>query len=71
MIRLSYRDFYGVHIRSVIGRLRKIHGKGGKFRWPPSGTSSILAGACVKALFQAFGESVADNDVFDRVLCME
>lgn len=35
------------------------------------GTSSILAGACVKALFQAFDIPVSDDEVFARVLCME
>ncbi len=35
------------------------------------GTSSILAGACVKALYQAMGQSVTDEEVFERALCME
>lgn len=35
------------------------------------GTSSILAGACVKALLQALGETATDDEVFERVLCME
>ncbi|MCD8103645.1 MAG: bifunctional fucokinase/L-fucose-1-P-guanylyltransferase [Lachnospiraceae bacterium] len=35
------------------------------------GTSSILAGACVKALLEAFGIKPTDEEVFERVLCME
>lgn len=35
------------------------------------GTSSILAGACVKALLQAFNVKASDDEVFERVLCME
>ncbi|MCD8013262.1 MAG: bifunctional fucokinase/L-fucose-1-P-guanylyltransferase [Lachnospiraceae bacterium] len=35
------------------------------------GTSSILAGACVKALLQAMGQEPTDEEVFERVLCME
>lgn len=35
------------------------------------GTSSILAGACVKAIFGAMGETPADDEIFERVLCME
>ncbi len=35
------------------------------------GTSSILAGACVKALLQAVGAPICDDTVFERVLCME
>ncbi|MCD8013357.1 MAG: bifunctional fucokinase/L-fucose-1-P-guanylyltransferase [Lachnospiraceae bacterium] len=35
------------------------------------GTSSILAGACVKALLQAMGQEPTDEEVFGRVLCME
>ncbi len=35
------------------------------------GTSSILAGACVKALLQAMDIPASDDDVFERVLCME
>ncbi|MCD7882383.1 MAG: hypothetical protein LUI87_01540, partial [Lachnospiraceae bacterium] len=35
------------------------------------GTSSILAGACVKALLQAMGQEPSDEEVFERVLCME
>ena len=35
------------------------------------GTSSILAGACVKGLYSFLGISISDNDLFNRVLCME
>ncbi len=35
------------------------------------GTSSILAGACVKALMGALGASPSDHEVIQRVLCME
>ncbi|MCD8155660.1 MAG: bifunctional fucokinase/L-fucose-1-P-guanylyltransferase [Clostridiales bacterium] len=35
------------------------------------GTSSILAGACVKALLKAMGQEPSDDEVFERVLCME
>lgn len=35
------------------------------------GTSSILAGAAVKALRRAYGLSEDDQGVFDQVLCME
>ncbi|MCD7864413.1 MAG: bifunctional fucokinase/L-fucose-1-P-guanylyltransferase [Lachnospiraceae bacterium] len=35
------------------------------------GTSSILAGACVKALLMAMGKEPTDEEVFERVLCME
>jgi len=35
------------------------------------GTSSILAGACVKALLQAMDVEVNDDEIFERVLCME
>ncbi len=35
------------------------------------GTSSILAGACVKALYEAFGEQVNDETIIERVLCLE
>ncbi len=35
------------------------------------GTSSILAGACVKAVSQAFGLNWADNELYERALCME
>lgn len=35
------------------------------------GTSSILSGACVKAIFQFFGQQVSDDDLYDIVLCME
>ncbi len=35
------------------------------------GTSSILAGACVKALLEALGIEASDAEAFERVLCME
>lgn len=35
------------------------------------GTSSILSGACVKAIFEFFGQDVSDSDLYDIVLCME
>ena len=35
------------------------------------GTSSILAGACIKAIYELLGEEIEDNDLYDTVLCME
>lgn len=35
------------------------------------GTSSILAGACVKGIFEFLGKEISDNELYDRVLCME
>lgn len=35
------------------------------------GTSSILAGACVRALFSLMGEAVSDDALYGIVLCME
>ncbi len=35
------------------------------------GTSSILAGACVKAILQAMDIPASEDEVFERVLCME
>ncbi|MBQ7955075.1 MAG: bifunctional fucokinase/L-fucose-1-P-guanylyltransferase [Lachnospiraceae bacterium] len=35
------------------------------------GTSSILAGACVKAIFEFLGEALEENTLYDVVLCME
>ena len=35
------------------------------------GTSSILAGACVKALFEFLNISYKEEDLYDHVLCME
>jgi len=35
------------------------------------GTSSILASACVKAIFSFFGIETGENDIFSRVLCLE
>lgn len=35
------------------------------------GTSSILAGACVKGVFQFIGSYFDDNEIYNRALCME
>ena len=35
------------------------------------GTSSILAGACIKAIFSFIGKPIEDNELFQRVLIME
>ncbi|MBQ3053605.1 MAG: bifunctional fucokinase/L-fucose-1-P-guanylyltransferase [Clostridia bacterium] len=35
------------------------------------GTSSILAGACVKALYRLTHTEISDEDMYNRVLCME
>ena len=35
------------------------------------GTSSILAGACVKAIYEFLDVAVEENDLYNRVLCME
>lgn len=35
------------------------------------GTSSILAGACVRAIFQFFGRTTSQEMVYDKVLAME
>ena len=35
------------------------------------GTSSILAGACVKAIFEYIGKEVTENELYTHVLCME
>lgn len=35
------------------------------------GTSSILAGACAKALFEIMGEKVTEEQLYEIVLCME
>jgi fucokinase len=35
------------------------------------GTSSILAGACVKALYEFTKTDIFENDMYNRVLCME
>ena len=35
------------------------------------GTSSILAGACIRALAEFVGEELSYNDIYDKVLCME
>lgn len=35
------------------------------------GTSSILAGACVKAIYEFLGEDIVQEGLYDMVLCME
>ncbi|MGN0334370.1 MAG: L-fucokinase [Lachnospiraceae bacterium] len=35
------------------------------------GTSSILAGACVKGIFEFIGKEISENELYGRVLCME
>lgn len=35
------------------------------------GTSSILAGACIKALYGFFGATYTEAELYDRVLCVE
>lgn len=35
------------------------------------GTSSILAGACIKGIYRFLGITVSENDLYNRVLCME
>lgn len=35
------------------------------------GTSSILAGACVKALMKFIGQTPSENELYNRVMCME
>ncbi len=35
------------------------------------GTSSILAGACVKGIYEFLGVQISENDLYNRVLCME
>ena len=35
------------------------------------GTSSILAAACVKAIFQFLGQEASEDDLYSTVLCME
>ena len=35
------------------------------------GTSSILAAACVKAIYECFGQPLSDSEIYDRVLIME
>lgn len=35
------------------------------------GTSSILAGGCVKGLFEFLGTEITQNELYSRVLCME
>ncbi|MFA9376709.1 MAG: L-fucokinase [Lachnotalea sp.] len=35
------------------------------------GTSSILAGACIKGLAEFFGTTLSENELYARVVCME
>lgn len=35
------------------------------------GTSSILAAACVKGIFEFIGKEISENELYSRVLCME
>lgn len=35
------------------------------------GTSSILSSACVKGIFEFMGVDVTDNEIYNRVLCLE
>lgn len=35
------------------------------------GTSSMLAAACVKAIFEFIGKEISENELYARVLCME
>ena len=35
------------------------------------GTSSILAGACVKGIFEFLGADISELEIYNRVLCME
>jgi len=35
------------------------------------GTSSILAGACMKAIYEFLGQKVTNDVLYDKVLCME
>ncbi len=35
------------------------------------GTSSILAGACIKGLYELTGTEIPDDEMYQRVLCME
>ncbi len=35
------------------------------------GTSSILAGACIKAIYEFLGEDIEEGALYDTVLCME
>lgn len=35
------------------------------------GTSSILAGACVKGIFEFLGKTITENELYDKVLCLE
>ncbi len=35
------------------------------------GTSSILSAACVKGIFEFIGIDISDNEIYNRVLCLE
>ena len=35
------------------------------------GTSSMLAAACVKGIFEFIGKDISENELYSRVLCME
>lgn len=35
------------------------------------GTSSMLAAACVKGIFEFIGKEISENELYSRVLCME
>ena len=35
------------------------------------GTSSMLAAACVKGIFEFIGKNISENELYSRVLCME
>lgn len=35
------------------------------------GTSSILAGACIKGIYEFLNEKISDNSIYSQVLCME
>lgn len=52
----------GIHMQSEVKGVPKGSGLG---------TSSILAGACVKAIFEFMGIQHTQGDLYSRVLCME
>ena len=52
----------GIHMQSEVRGVPKGSGLG---------TSSILAGACVKAIFEFMGIRHTQDDLYSRVLCME
>lgn len=70
---IPYRD--AVSVEEITGRLG-----GGLYlstqvinipRGSGLGTSSILAGACVKGIYEFLGVQISENDLYNRVLCME